>query len=87
MGSEQALRHLFVRKLGIKVFANQGPVQIQAQNDAMQVLARHGVNVEELATHTSSAPMSAEILFHAQVSLLAGPGLDVRGLPEVRFAG
>lgn len=27
-------------------------------------MARHAINVEELATHTASAPMSAEILFH-----------------------
>ena len=44
------------------------------------VLARHAVNVEELATHTSSAPMSAEILFNAQAELLAAPDFDVRAL-------
>ncbi|RZT89982.1 glycine cleavage system regulatory protein [Azospira oryzae] len=57
-----------------------GHDRIGIVREVSQVLARHGVNVEELATHTSSAPMSAEILFHAQVSLLAGPELDVRGL-------
>lgn len=40
------------------------------------VLARHGVNVEELATHTESAPMSGEVLFHASAELLAAPSLD-----------
>lgn len=40
------------------------------------VLARHGVNVEELATRTESAPMSGETLFHASAELLAAPGLD-----------
>jgi glycine cleavage system regulatory protein len=35
------------------------------------VLARHAVNVEELATHISSAPMSAEILFHCEAELTA----------------
>jgi glycine cleavage system regulatory protein len=44
------------------------------------VLARHAVNVEDLSTHTSSAPMSAEILFHANAELLAGPDLDARAL-------
>ncbi|MGC4010858.1 MAG: type VI secretion system tip protein VgrG [Pseudomonas sp.] len=36
---------LFVRKLGMKLFANQGPVQIQAQNDRMELLARKGVDI------------------------------------------
>ncbi|QCZ29671.1 type VI secretion system Vgr family protein [Leclercia adecarboxylata] len=36
---------LFVRKLGIKLIANQGPVAIQAQNDELQVLARKGLEI------------------------------------------
>lgn len=47
-----------------------------------QVLARHGVNVEELTTHTSSAPMSAELLFHAAADLLAPPEADLDHLQE-----
>lgn len=31
---------VFVRKLGIKLIANQGPVRVQAQNDLMELLAR-----------------------------------------------
>jgi len=31
---------VFVRKLGIKLIANQGPVQLQAQNDLMALIAR-----------------------------------------------
>ncbi|NMP29359.1 type VI secretion system tip protein VgrG [Rahnella sp. SAP-1] len=31
---------VFVRKLGIKLIANQGPVKIQAQNDLMDLIAR-----------------------------------------------
>jgi glycine cleavage system regulatory protein len=48
--------------------------------EVSQVLARHAVNVEDLATRTSSAPMSAEILFHAEAELLAGAELDARAL-------
>ncbi|MDR3298898.1 MAG: glycine cleavage system protein R [Candidatus Accumulibacter sp.] len=44
------------------------------------VLAKHAVNVEELNTHTTSAPMSAEILFHATAELTASPSLDTRAL-------
>lgn len=36
---------LFVRKLGIKLIANQGPVTIQAQNDELQLLARKGLEI------------------------------------------
>ena len=39
--------------------------------EVSHVLARHAVNVEELNTHTASAPMSAEILFHATAELTA----------------
>ncbi|WP_017892325.1 type VI secretion system Vgr family protein [Serratia sp. S4] len=36
---------VFVRKLGIKLIANQGPVQVQAQNDTMELLARKGISI------------------------------------------
>ncbi|MDF7681807.1 type VI secretion system tip protein VgrG [Enterobacteriaceae bacterium ESL0689] len=36
---------LFVRKVGMKLIANQGPVTVQAQNDQMQLLARKGLEI------------------------------------------
>ncbi len=36
---------LFVRKLGLKLIANQGAVQIQAQNDRLELLARQGLEI------------------------------------------
>ena len=36
---------LFVRKLGLKLLANQGPVVIQAQNDTLEILARQGLQI------------------------------------------
>lgn len=36
---------VFVRKLGIKLIANQGPVQVQAQNDLMELLACKGISI------------------------------------------
>ncbi|MEQ7921944.1 type VI secretion system tip protein VgrG [Xanthomonas sp. WHRI 1810A] len=36
---------LFVRKLGIKLIANQGPVTVQAQNDTLELLARQGLSI------------------------------------------
>ncbi|WP_166359737.1 type VI secretion system Vgr family protein [Pseudomonas akapageensis] len=36
---------LFVRKLGLKLIVNQGPVIVQAQNDKLELLARHGLDI------------------------------------------
>ncbi|WP_434575151.1 type VI secretion system tip protein VgrG [Pseudomonas sp. Z3-6] len=36
---------LFVRKLGLKLIANQGPVTVQAQNDSLELMARHGLDI------------------------------------------
>ncbi|MFF7064549.1 DUF2345 domain-containing protein, partial [Pseudomonas sp. NPDC008258] len=44
MGVGQGLS-LFVRKLGIKLIANQGPVTLQAQNDTLELLARDGLSI------------------------------------------
>lgn len=57
-----------------------GHDRIGIVREVSQVLARHAVNVEDLATRTASAPMSAEIMFHAEIDLLAGHDLDARAL-------
>ncbi len=36
---------VFVRKLGIRLIANRGPVQVQAQNDLMALLARKEISI------------------------------------------
>ncbi|EOI5794304.1 DUF2345 domain-containing protein, partial [Cronobacter malonaticus] len=36
---------VFVRRLGMKLIANQGPVQVQAQNDLMELLARKEISI------------------------------------------
>ncbi|MCZ7837036.1 type VI secretion system Vgr family protein [Atlantibacter hermannii] len=36
---------IFVRKLGMKLIANQGPVQVHAQNDLMELLARKEISI------------------------------------------
>jgi glycine cleavage system regulatory protein len=59
-----------------------GHDRIGIVREVSQVLARHAVNVEQLATRTSSAPMSAETMFHAEAELLAGAGLDARALTD-----
>jgi len=43
-------------------------------------LARHGVNVEELSSECSSAPMSGETLFKAQARLFVPPTCDLAAL-------
>jgi glycine cleavage system regulatory protein len=57
-----------------------GHDRIGIVREVSQVLARHAVNVEELATYTSSAPMSAEVLFHAEAELFAAPDFNARAL-------
>jgi glycine cleavage system regulatory protein len=57
-----------------------GHDRIGIVREVSQVLANHAVNVESLDTHTSSAPMSAAVLFHAVAELTAAPNLDVSAL-------
>ena len=57
-----------------------GHDRIGIVREVSQVLARYAINVEDLNTHTASAPMSAEILFHANAVLTAAPTLDARAL-------
>ena len=57
-----------------------GHDRIGIVREVSQVLARHAINVEDLSTHTASAPMSAEILFHATAELTAAEHLDARAL-------
>jgi len=44
------------------------------------VVARHGLNVEELSSEVASAPMSGEPLFTAKLRLAAPPEADLAGL-------
>ena len=57
-----------------------GHDRIGIVREVSQVLARHAINVEDLSTHTASAPMSAAILFHASAELTAAADLDARAL-------
>lgn len=57
-----------------------GHDRIGIVREVSQVLARHAVNVEELNTHTASAPMSADILFHASAELTGAAALDALAL-------
>jgi glycine cleavage system regulatory protein len=45
-----------------------------------QLLARHAVNVEELSTDRSSAPMSGEMLFRARARVHVPAGADLATL-------
>ncbi|SMC21345.1 Glycine cleavage system regulatory protein [Andreprevotia lacus DSM 23236] len=48
--------------------------------EVTQVLARHGVNVDQLSTEVVPAPMSSEPLFQAGAVLRARAGFDVDAL-------
>ena len=57
-----------------------GHDRIGIVREVSMVLANHAVNVDSLETQTSSAPMSAAVLFHATAELTAAPGLDAGAL-------
>jgi len=57
-----------------------GQDRVGIVREVSQVLAHHEVNVEELNTVTSSAPMSGETLFHARASLQGTRDLDAAKL-------
>lgn len=57
-----------------------GHDRIGIVREVTQALARHSVNIEKIETRTATAPMSAETLFHADVSVTASADLDVRAL-------
>jgi glycine cleavage system regulatory protein len=48
--------------------------------DVAIVLARHGVNIEELETDVESASMSGELLFRAHAALVLPETIDVEAL-------
>ncbi|HDZ56454.1 MAG TPA: ACT domain-containing protein [Pseudomonas xinjiangensis] len=48
--------------------------------EVSQILARHGVNVEQLETECSPAPMSADLLFKAEARLGVYPQTDLAAL-------
>ncbi|HGN9109591.1 TPA: type VI secretion system Vgr family protein [Enterobacter hormaechei] len=67
---------VFVRKLGIKLIANQGPVRIQAQNDLMELIARGEISVV-------STEERIEIIARKQVTINGGGSyitLDANGI-------
>lgn len=49
-------------------------------HEVSQVLARHGVNVEQLETACTPAPMSADLLFKAEARLGIYPQTDLEAL-------
>ncbi len=56
---------VFARKLGIRLIANQGPVQMQAQNDLMALLARKEISIV-------STEDSIEIIAKKRVTINGG---------------
>jgi glycine cleavage system regulatory protein len=77
-GSEKsALAGRHTRRLKLALVGHD---RIGIVREVSQVLARFAVNVESLTTHTASAPMSADILFHADAELTAGADLDAHAL-------
>ena len=64
----------------LEVVGNDRPGIVR---DISRVLARHQVNIEELETDVTSAPMSGEALFRARASLRVPPGVTLEKLRGV----
>jgi glycine cleavage system regulatory protein len=70
------------RTIGLELVGNDHPGIVR---DISRVLADHGVNIEELETEVTSAPMSGEALFRARARLripLAVTPSELRGVLE-----
>lgn len=68
-----------LRTVKLDLVGNDRPGIIR---EISRALAGQQVNVQELVTHCSSAPMSAETLFHAQALLQIPESLDLQQLQE-----
>lgn len=71
--AEQPEQHL----LRLNLVGNDRPGIV---HEVSGVLARHGVNVEELTTECAPAPMSADVLFKAEARLGVYPQTDLAAL-------
>ncbi len=69
---EPAQQHLLMTLLG-----NDRPGIV---HEVSQILARHGVNVEQLETECTTAPMSSDMLFKARAQLGIWPQTDLDDL-------
>ncbi|SDR71833.1 Glycine cleavage system regulatory protein [Halopseudomonas xinjiangensis] len=65
------------RVLQLSLVGNDRPGIV---HEVSQILVRHGVNVEELETQCTPAPMSADLLFRAQARLGVLPQTDLSAL-------
>jgi glycine cleavage system regulatory protein len=66
-----------VRTLHLELTGNDHPGIVR---DISRALAEHGVNIEELDTDVTSAPMSGEALFRARALLRVPSGVSVDAL-------
>ena len=81
-GGLQASEERALRTVRLELLGNDHPGIIRTIS---RVLADHGVNIEELETETTSAPMSGDTLFRARASLRIPPTLSLdrlRGILE-----
>lgn len=63
-------------------FSLVGHDRLGIVREVSQVFARRGINVEKFASRTSTAPMSSELLFHAEAELLASADFDSDALKD-----
>ncbi len=67
------------RQVRLELVGNDRPGIVR---DITGLLAQHGVNLEDLSTEVTPAPMSAELLVHARALLAVPPALALESLQE-----
>ncbi|MFF7706177.1 type VI secretion system tip protein VgrG [Pseudomonas sp. NPDC007930] len=76
---------LFVRKLGFKLVANQGAVTVQAQNDQMELLARHNLALVSTEREVHISAKQKIILNAGGTYLTLGPaGIELGTEADVK---
>jgi len=67
------------REMSIQIVGQDRPGIVR---EISRVLAEQNVNIEELHTETSSAPMSGDVMFHARIAVRIPPTCSTKKLRE-----
>lgn len=77
LAAEEAIS-LFAHKTGMKLFANQGKVEVQAQNDAMEIAAKQDIKVDSVdGSITITASKDITLICGGSYIKISGDGIEL----------
>lgn len=77
LAAEEAIS-LFAHKTGMKLFANQGKVEVQAQNDAMEIAAKQDIKVDSVdGSITITASKDMTLICGGSYIKISGDGIEL----------